>query len=248
MIEFNPEQKQVLLMWKLAFAGGEIWLKELPSGLASKSKRDSLISSGLILEEKRTQQTPGKRKQKLIRVILEDKGWAWLSDNMDSPIWESKAAADVLRAALTSLGAFLEKKHLALADVISAQSDRPESDSSIPEAIDIDKASESTHVSRTEPDFAAPSLEERIGTAYSELVEGRVDGQVRLADLRARLSDTPRESLDEALERMSREGRIILGRLDNPKEITAADDDAKITTSYGEPRHLLFMEIASHVL
>lgn len=96
---------------------------------------------------------------------------------------------------------------------------------------------------------AAPddSVAERITAAYAVLAEHRSNGRVRLAALRSELADLPRETLDTALQRMLRAGKLVLGRLDNPLEITPEDDAAKLLTALGDPRHIMHMEIPAHV-
>jgi hypothetical protein len=62
-----------------------------------------------------------------------------------------------------------------------------------------------------------------------------------LSDLRQKLKDIDRPTLDEALKKMQSEEEASLYRLDNQVEIKDADHAAAIYFG-GEPRHILWIE------
>jgi hypothetical protein len=91
------------------------------------------------------------------------------------------------------------------------------------------------------------AIQDQIIAAYAILSNHRSNVRVRLADLRSELPDVPRQQLDHVLQRMTGDGLIVLNRLDNPLEITPEDEDAKIVSPLGDPRHIMHMEIHAHV-
>jgi hypothetical protein len=86
-----------------------------------------------------------------------------------------------------------------------------------------------------------PALRERIREAYLDSTCGRFNTRALLSDVREKLKDIDRATLDEALKRMQREQEASLYRLDNQAEITEADRAAAIYIGQ-EPRHLLWIE------
>jgi hypothetical protein len=51
----------------------------------------------------------------------------------------------------------------------------------------------------------------------------------------------PRAQLDAALTSMQRTGQLVLFRIENPAELTAADESAALYIA-GNPRHLVYLE------
>lgn len=237
-MEHHPDPMQSLLLWSLAVKQGTAWLADLKGALADKSKRTSLIRAGLIVEQKRPRVRVGKRTVRAIQLTLEDKGWAWLADHPHAPISQSKAAADVLQAMLGIIAVHLERNRLALADFMLPAG----TESTAPSPGDSPPAR------NAEPDAPLSELlESRIADAYAELAHHRSAARVRLADLRRRLSDLSHEQVNSTLQKMTREGRVVLNRLDNPLEITAEDEAAKLVNGLGDPRHIMHMEVLAHV-
>ncbi len=243
MIEFEPEPKQVLLMWNLAFQGGERWLKEIPKGMAPTSARKALIRNGLIEEGKRVPEGQNGNR-KITFLALEDKGWQWLGDNMDAPIWKSQSATEVLQAALVQLSRHMQEKRIVLGELLSQSFTNEDQSTTFTKAVSRDSFHQDSPREQSE---SAREIMDRIATTYERLAEHRPGERVRIADVRHALSDIPASGVDDALERMSRAGNVVLNRLDNPKEITAADEEAAFTNSIGEPRHIMHMEIRAHV-
>lgn len=229
---FEPDKMQRLLLWMLATKPDGEWLKDLPSHIVEKSKRDPLIRAGLIEEEKKRLEIPGKRATKPLFLTLSDAGWLWLSEHLTLDVSRSNYAADVLNSFLKMLKTHLDQHQVALADFVSG--------AELPE--------ENAAEQRAFEDAAADpaSLADRIRDTYRRLSGNVSNARVRLADLRRELSDVPRAGLDEQLQEMEREGGLVLNRMDDPREIAADDETAKILTPLGDPRHLVHMELSRH--
>ena len=100
-MEYVPEPIQVLLMWKLATADGQMWKSDIkPAHMTDKPKRAALVHHGFISVETRKREVAGKRPSQSLLFTLEERGWAWLADHLDAPISRSSAAADVLQLLL----------------------------------------------------------------------------------------------------------------------------------------------------
>ena len=227
-MDYHPEPIQVLLLWKLATNNGVAWKADVkPAHITDKPRRDPLVRDGLISAETRKREIPGKRPTRGLFITLEEKGWAWLADHLDAPISRSAAAADVLQSVLRLLQIHLDRRQLVLADFI-----------------EIEEQNAIETITQPPP---PEEIESRIVAAYASLADKRSNQRIRLRDLRGELSDLPREQLDQALNKMTREGVIVLNRLDNPREITPEDDAAKLVSPLGDPRHIMHMEITAHV-
>jgi hypothetical protein len=86
---------------------------------------------------------------------------------------------------------------------------------------------------------AASKLEHRIEAIGFELGGNQWQQRVRLSLLRAKLGDVPRATLDRTLLEMQRADRLVLYRLDNPREVNRADEAAALDIA-GHPRHLAY--------
>jgi hypothetical protein len=202
---------QTLTLWALLANGGAGFQKELRPAL-EKRDRDELVGAGLLTCE--------KRARGALWLEVTDKGWAWAAEHLDAELPKrSTAGAAVLQGWLTRLARFLRANDVALADVLGSQ---PETGCAPRPAHDYE------------------SLRERIRTAYLEVSGGRFNHRALLRDIRARLTDIDRSSLDAALKRMHLEQSAMLMTLDNRQEITAAIRDAEIPFS-GERMHILWI-------
>ncbi len=102
-------------------------------------------------------------------------------------------------------------------------------------------------ISGSEPNSATERVDDRpvpdrVRAAYRELTGGRFVSRVRLADLRTRLNDIPRDSLDRALLQMEREELLVCYPLDNTRELYPADEQAALLISAGQQRLVVYME------
>lgn len=86
-----------------------------------------------------------------------------------------------------------------------------------------------------------PSLSDRIRQAFSDITGGNWNQRVRLKDIRDKLPDVDRDTLDKGLRQLEAEdpGAGLL-RLDNNKEITPEDTAAELRVGT-ESRHLLWL-------
>jgi hypothetical protein len=73
-------------------------------------------------------------------------------------------------------------------------------------------------------DYAA--VRGRIRQAYLDVTGGRLNTRALLRDLRGKLHDIERGTLDEALRKMHLEEGTTLSGINNPREITQAIRDA----------------------
>lgn len=154
-----------------------------------------------------------QRRGAATHLIATDGAWEWASAHLDTELSASKVAAPILRNVLRQVGKFLAQRDLALADLM------------------LDEA-------------ASPpprDVHDRIRQAIWDIAGGSAKKRVRLAELRDRLGEVPRNRLDSSLLEMQDAGRVVLYRLDNPLELTAADHQAALVIGEN-PRHLVYLE------
>ena len=212
----SPE-KQALIMWALLVKeNAGAFQKELKPE-PDKADRDALEERGLISWWKVGQK---------IWIEVTDKGWAWAGENLSAPLpAKSTAGTEILREWLAKLQGFIEARGLVLADVLGP----------LPRD---SRTGGNGHLAVESP---SSSLHERIRAAYLDATGGRLNARALLKDIRAKLEDIDRSTLDEALKLMQRERQAVLYPLDNRVEITEADRAAAISFA-GEPRHILWIE------
>jgi hypothetical protein len=94
----------------------------------------------------------------------------------------------------------------------------------------------------TKPKSPSPAaLRKRIEAAYLALTHGRKNETVRLARLRAELSDLDRATVDAALGRILKgDKKASLMRHDDPRQLDQADHDAAFSPA-GEPFHVIWI-------
>lgn len=211
---------QTLILWALlAKAEGGSFQKDIRPEVTKKD-REALIKTGLISSEKRGRS---------LWLEVTEKGWAWAADNLDASLPKrSNASSAILQEWLTRLKAFMEARGFALADVLAPSPPPAPPD---PHPISV----------RPRPAIDYPSVRSRIRQAYLELTGGRFNRRALLRDIRGKLQDVERSTLDQALKRMQREQEASLYQLDNRIEVTDSDRDAAIYFG-SEPRHLLWIE------
>ena len=184
-------EMQTLILWALLAKGGAGFQKDVRPEL-KKPEREALAKAGLIGCEKR-----GRPAAYWLEVT--DKGWAWAADHLDAALPKrSTAGAEVLRAWLTRLDAFMKARGFALADILAPQP---------PAAL-------------RPSDY--PAVRARIRQAYLDVTGGRLNARALLCDLREKLTDIERAAVDDALGRMHLEEGATLSGLNNPLEITPA--------------------------
>ncbi len=262
-MSYEPTEIQRLILWRLIASGGEDWQKEIKPEL-KKNSREAMVRAGFLeVERKRDPKTKGTGNY----VHVADAGWAWAKTNMNAKLpTRSTAGADVLRRFLERLSVFLEGRDIDLTDVIRprdnelSRTDSRSSETELSAQRSAEEARRSEVPSPSEPmaqsavnsvseesateapDHAAGGhqLADRVADACMKLSRGQANARVRLSDLRRRLADVDRHDLDQVLLHMSRDRKLSLYRLDNPREVGPEDEAAAVHTASGEPRHIVY--------
>ncbi len=206
-------EMQTLVLWALLVrADGGGFQKDIRPEV-KKPDREALVRAGLITAQKR-----GRG----FWLEATDKGWSWATAHLDADLPKrSTAGSMILQAWLTRLKAFMASRDLVLADILGAhqQEKKP---TEAPSRIDY------------------AELRARIRKAYLDITDARLNIRVLLSELRKRLKDVDRASLDEALGRMHLEEGTTLSGLNNPREVTPAIREAGLMFK-GEPMYALWI-------
>jgi len=208
-------EMQTLVLWALLVQedGGGFQKDIRPE--VKKPDREALIRAGLITAQKR-----GRG----FWLEATDKGWSWATAHLDAELPKrSTAGSMILQAWLTRLKAFMASQNLVLADVLGAPQEAKRPTESAP---------------HLPADYK--TLRERVRKAYFDITDTRLNTRVLLKDLRQKLGDLDRASLDETLGRMHLEEGTTLSGLNNPQEITAGIRDAGLMFK-GEPMYALWI-------
>src|SRR5262245_42502221 len=130
-----------------------------------------------------------KRGRAGLWLEVTDKGWAWAADHLDADLPQrSTAGSAILQGWLTQIKTFMSVRGLALADILAPQTPPA------PPRMDFD------------------TVRVRVRKAYLDLTDGRFNRRALLRDLRDKLQDIERGTLDEALKRMHlEEGTTLSG-------------------------------------
>lgn len=223
-MNYQPDSMQRLLLLRLAVSdeGGE-FLKHLESTI-SKQRRESLRRERLLNVTKRKADGRGRA---ITYLELTEQGWAWCHAHLAEPLGirgvTPKLAVVLLEGLLGRLKNYFEthEQTPTLGKFIQQSGSRTRA------------PSQSGH-------GQASHLEEQLSCLCRELGNGRGNVRIRLADVRDRLPNVPRETLDELLLQMQRDGKLSLYSLDNPAEISSADHQAALRLSTGNVRHILY--------
>jgi hypothetical protein len=222
-LSYDPTPAQALLLVGLLARHGACKQAELKPEV-KKADREALIKAKLISS------TP----KRPLRLALEDLGWAWAAENLGTA--KLPPAHRTLSDFCARVSEHLAKSGETLADFIGSKQ----------EDISLPKPSAPKHgkggAKRSKPKHPSPgALRKRIEAAYLALTNGRKNETVRLAHLRAELSDLDRATVDAAL------GRILQGdktaslmRHDDPHQLNQADRDAAFNPA-GEPFHVIWI-------
>ncbi|OZA91528.1 MAG: hypothetical protein B7X76_02190 [Azorhizobium sp. 39-67-5] len=214
----RKERESLILLHLIAAHGGAAAQKELTDRKVKcdPAERGPLQDAGLIRTMKRG-------RGNFIEVT--DKGWDHAGRNLRTLLPEdAEGASAVLRVWLERLALFTAEQGKVLADVMASSAGGPVSESE-PGA---------------PPDDGVDDLPGRIRDAYLAVTGGSFNARALLKDLRPRLADVPRETLDAALIGLQRAGNAILYRMDNNATLTGADRTAALSIA-GEPRHMLWI-------
>jgi hypothetical protein len=210
--EQRGAEKQALAMWALLGAGGAAYGGKLKPQI-EKAEREALRRAGLVESE--------KRERGALWLAVTDRGWDWAEQHLAAPLPDkSFGGALVLQAWLTRLQSFLRTRNIRLAELFDAQP----GPTSVPNTT-------------AAPDHA--ELRDRIRAAYFE-VAGGFNRRALLSELRVKVGDVDRTTLDTVLKQMQREEEASLMQLDNRMDITDADRSAALHIG-SEPRHILWI-------
>jgi hypothetical protein len=231
----GPSPACTLYLWKLLIQDGEFW-KDNKLTTVQKQQRHELQHAGFIAIDKRTPKGGAKRLVPCMFVSLTDKGWKWLSENIDSPISPQARSGTIFQAFLGKLRMFLESSRLPLVDFMN-----PVPESSI--ADDLQSQFDPSPGLTDHCRQVGGNIEARIREGYLRASHGRTKVRVRLADLRSELADVPRSQLDAELLAMERNHSVVLDPLDDPQERRPDDEAAALNNSFGAPRHVVYMGV-----
>jgi hypothetical protein len=235
-------RKQVLLLWAILGEGGGKDVSRpalekkgmLPDD--DKAARDALEAQGFIRVEKRPSRNEKGRLVNSFWISVTDAGRVWAEENLAAPLARSQAAAPILQAWLTRLSGYMSAQGLSLKEVLAQQS-RGGDENQTTEATE-ESSAESALDSTSSLDYGA--LRDRVRRAYLDVAGEKLNTRVLLSNLRERLKDIDRGSLDKTLSRMHLEEGTTLSGLNNPQEITAAIREGGLTFK-GQPMYALWM-------
>lgn len=222
MIEPVLTPQQAFLIYSMVFGDGPDGREPMQSkaGL-DKKPREALVQAGLIRKEKR----PGSAAT---RLVLTPAGYRWAAANLGGELMKTARAAPLLRAVLGRLRPVVEGNP----DVLASLADG--------KGLSRPATSQERGPAKLSVADGAPRVESRIRDAYLSLTHGAVKQRVLLKDLRSRV-DAPRPAVDDALLAMQEQRLLVLMKLDNPTELTPADEAAALHIA-GHPRHLVYFQ------
>jgi hypothetical protein len=218
-------EMQTLVLWALlAKSSGASFQKDVRPEV-KKPDREALVRAGLITTnwiKSKAEGGPG------YRLEVTDQGWAWAADHLDADLPKrSPAGSAILQAWLKQLKVFMRARGFVLADILGTQISTDARRSPLPET-----------APQAVLDYAA--VRERIRKAYLELTGNRFNTRTLLKDIRAKLNDIDRVTLDETLTRMHLEEGTTLSGLNNPQELTQPLREAGLVFK-GEPMYVLWI-------
>jgi hypothetical protein len=218
-LTYDPTPKQALLLFGLLAHHGESPQADLLPKV-EKADRDALIKEKLVTVAK-----VGRG----LTITLEDAGWAWAASHLTNAVLPP--AQRTLSDLLARLGEHLAKRGDTLADFIGSK----------PAEVIRPKPRKPSKPQKRPKPPSFTAVRKRIEGAYLALTRGRKNQTVRLADLRAELSDLDRATVDAALRRILKGDKTAsLMRHDDPRQLDQADHDAAFNPS-GEPFHVIWI-------
>lgn len=223
-MRYNPTPTQTLLLFGVLARHGDCAQAELMPKVA-KADREAMAEAKLI--------AVGKVGHGF-RLVLTDEGWAWAAAHLGAELPPAQRALSDL---LARLGEHIARNGETLAEVIGIKPNeaplQPTPDKG------VRTAAKTSSAKPKQPTPAA--LRKRIEAAYLALTGGRKNQSVRLAQLRAKLSDLDRATVDAALGRILKGDKTAsLMRHDDPRQLDQADLEAAFNPS-GEPFHVIWI-------
>jgi hypothetical protein len=221
-LSYDPTPTQALLLFGLLARHGACAQAELMPKV-KKADREALLREKLI---------SGHKVGRGLRLTLADAGWAWTATNLSAALPPGQRTLSDLLARLSE---HLARCGATLADFIGSK----------PEEISPPQPARKRGKGGAKPTKRKPpsptALRKRIEAAYLALTHGRKNETVRLARLRAELSDLDRATVDGALGRILKGDKTAsLMRHDDPHQLDQADHDAAFSPA-GEPFHVIWI-------
>ncbi len=156
------------------------------------------------------------RRGRANHLILTQKAWEWAQASTQVELAKSAEGAIVLQSLLRRLLPYLEHRNIRLVDVMSDPSAPTSEENELP-------------------------VRNQVLTCIRTLGQAAPAGGVRLVALRAALPRFTRESVDDVLLSLRKDGLILLYPDDDRASLTAADHEAALSEG-GIPRHLVYLE------
>jgi hypothetical protein len=221
-LSYDPTPTQALLLFRLLARHGACAQAELKPEV-KKADREALVKGKMISAPK-----VGRG----FKLNLEDDGWAWTATHLTAALPPTQ---QTLSDFLARLSEHLARSGETLANFIGSK----------PEDISPPKPARKRGrggAKPTKPKPPSPAvLRKRIEAAYLALTHGHKNETVRLARLRAELSDLDRATVDGALGRILKGDKTAsLMRHDDPHQLDQADHDAAFSPA-GEPFHVIWI-------
>ncbi|MEO1593166.1 MAG: hypothetical protein AAFU71_18020 [Cyanobacteria bacterium J06632_22] len=194
---------QQLILWRLLISG-----EQPMQSVFDPKHRNALITAGFIRLEKR-----GRAKH----VILEDKAWDWVAEQMQSGDFavelpkRATTAIPAFELLLVKLGGYLRSHDIPLHEFLATQA-------------------------------TEDGIDGQISQACETIASNSTDFRVRLTQLRAQLSEIPRDTLDNALIAMQQAEKILLRPVEDPQEISEADEAAALDMGSGDKRYFVVLK------
>ena len=222
-MSYDPTPTQALLLFRLLARHGASAQAELKTKVQVRD-REALVKAKMITAPK-----VGRG----FKLKLEDAGWAWTAKHLTA---ELPPAQQTLSDFLARLSEHLARSGETLANFIGS---KPQEITPPPRPA---RKRGGGRAKPTKPKpLTATALRKRIETAYLAVTHGRKNETVRLARLRAELSDLDRATVDAALGRILKGDKTAsLMRHDDPHQLDQADHDAAFSPA-GEPFHVIWI-------
>lgn len=228
MTKTTLSPRQTLIVWGLLVRDGGVQFQKDIRPEPSPADRRALEAARLI--------TMGKRTRQGIPIALTDHAWSWAADNLGTALTiNTNAGTAILHGWLTRLDAYMRTQNVALADILGPQRPRRSDDETPAET-----PAETPPAAPPSTRPADQAARARIRAACLDLAGGALNTRVLLRDLRAKLPDIDRATLDAALKRMEQDDEVSLMPLDNRIEIGEADRAAALHVGR-EPRHIVWV-------
>ncbi len=210
--------EQEKFLWSVAIVPEGTPIRELAYDLKPAAARQELVTRQFIKVEK---------VARVNVVTLLEKGWQQIEEHALTEIPKTGKLVRLLAERFIT-GAYANKAlgRCTIVEFLSQATASKTRHSATP----IAAAGNSTQ----------DAVRRRIYETCLQLTQNGVYGtRVRLADLRAKLNDVPREDLDEYLRQMEISENVVLMPMDDPREIEPVDHAAALKNSSGRERHVL---------